>query len=474
MRATPPMDPMPPPPSPRRTSSRRALVVLASVLVALSAALPHPLVAGAAEPTVSLPQPPAAGAAEPAAPSAGGTAAQGADGLTTPSTAPSAGGTAAQGADGLTTPSTAEQREQLEEDLEAATADEQRLAGELTAAAAERDRLQLLLVDVGRRAVRAVESLEAADVALVRADGELAAARSRLAATDRALSEGIEELQDQAVDSFIVGGHGEPIGALAGAADVRELGAASTYRDVVLEHQDTIVQRVARLKVERVRNEDAASTAKEGAQAAVRSAGQRRSTVEEEERELKLLEDANAIAVLNHATLLNEVQARKRLYEVELAALVELSRSLADALAARQVGQVVVDPAAGGRLVLPIPSARLSSRFGLRVHPIFGTARLHAGIDLAAPTGTEIGAAAGGTVVTAGVLGGYGNAVVIDHGGGLSTLYAHQSSLAVTVGQVVGPGQVVGRVGSTGNSTGPHLHFEVRVFGTPVDPVSRL
>lgn len=447
------MDSMPPPPSSPRTPPCRALAVLASVLVAVGATLAPPSAAGAAEPPITLPQPPAAGAVEPVTPSAGGTA---------------------QDADGLATPPTAEQRQQLEEDLEAATAEEERLAGELDAAAAERDRLQLLLVDVGRRAVRAVDSLEAADVALVRADAELAAARSRLAATDLALTEGIEELQDQAVDSFIVGGRSEPIGALAEAGDVRELGAVSTYRDVVLEHQDAIVQRVERLKVERVRNEQAASTAKEAARTAVRRAGERRSTVEMEQSELKLLEDANAIAVLNHVTLLGDVQARKAHYEMELAALVELSRSLADALAARQLGQVVVDPAATGRLVLPIPSARLSSRFGLRVHPLFGTTRLHAGMDLAAPTGTVIGAAAGGTVVTAGWLGGYGNAVVIDHGGGLSTLYAHQSSLAVTVGQVVAPGQSVGRVGSTGNSTGPHLHFEVRVFGTPVDPVSRL
>jgi len=157
----------------------------------------------------------------------------------------------------------------------------------------------------------------------------------------------------------------------------------------------------------------------------------------------------------------------------ELAALVELSRSLNEALASRQVGQVV-SPAARGRLLLPVPTARMSSSFGPRVHPIFGTTRLHAGMDLAAPTGTPISAAAPGAVVTAGWLGGYGNAVVVDHGGGLSTLYAHQSALAVTVGQAVGAGDVVGRVGSTGNSTGPHLHFEVRVLGTPVDPANYL
>jgi murein DD-endopeptidase MepM/ murein hydrolase activator NlpD len=408
------------------------------VLVALS------VVAGA-----TLPLPSAAGAAEPTAPP-----------VTTTTTVPDER-------------EQREQRQRLEEDLEAATTEERRLAGELAAAAAERDRLQLLLTDVAQRAVGAVQSLEAAEAALGRANGELAAARSRLAVTRRALRAGIDELKDQAVDSFIVGGQDEAIGALTDADDVRELGAASTYRDIVLERQDTIVDRVERLKVERVRNERAASQAKEAAAGAVVAADQRRSAVEAEQLELEVLEDANAIAVANHATLLGDVQARKARYEMELAALVELSRSLNEALASRQVGQVV-SPAARGRLLLPVPTARMSSSFGPRVHPIFGTTRLHAGMDLAAPTGTPISAAAPGAVVTAGWLGGYGNAVVVDHGGGLSTLYAHQSALAVTVGQAVGAGDVVGRVGSTGNSTGPHLHFEVRVLGTPVDPANYL
>jgi murein DD-endopeptidase MepM/ murein hydrolase activator NlpD len=397
----------------------------------------------------TLPLPPAAGAAEPTDPP-----------VTTTTTVPDER-------------EQREQRQRLEEDLEAATTEERRLAGELAAAAAERDRLQLLLTDVAQRAVGAVQSLEAAEAALGRANGELAAARSRLAVTRRALRAGIDELKDQAVDSFIVGGQDEAIGALTDADDVRELGAASTYRDIVLERQDTIVDRVERLKVERVRNERAASQAKEAAAGAVVAADQRRSAVEAEQLELEVLEDANAIAVANHATLLGDVQARKARYEMELAALVELSRSLNEALASRQVGQVV-SPAARGRLLLPVPTARMSSSFGPRVHPIFGTTRLHAGMDLAAPTGTPISAAAPGAVVTAGWLGGYGNAVVVDHGGGLSTLYAHQSALAVTVGQAVGAGDVVGRVGSTGNSTGPHLHFEVRVLGTPVDPANYL
>jgi murein DD-endopeptidase MepM/ murein hydrolase activator NlpD len=108
---------------------------------------------------------------------------------------------------------------------------------------------------------------------------------------------------------------------------------------------------------------------------------------------------------------------------------------------------------------------------------VFGENRgshMHAGVDISASSGTPIRAAAGGTVVLAGWSGGYGNLTCIQHGGGVATCYAHQSSFAVGSGRRVSPGQVIGYVGSTGNSTGPHLHFEVRVGGSPVNPMSYL
>jgi murein DD-endopeptidase MepM/ murein hydrolase activator NlpD len=105
---------------------------------------------------------------------------------------------------------------------------------------------------------------------------------------------------------------------------------------------------------------------------------------------------------------------------------------------------------------------------------VLGTRRLHAGVDFGAGAGTPIVAADDGVVVSAGWLGGYGNAVIIDHTGGVATLYGHQSRLAVTSGASVSRGQVIGYVGSTGMSTGPHLHFEVRINGVPTDPMPRL
>ena len=118
-------------------------------------------------------------------------------------------------------------------------------------------------------------------------------------------------------------------------------------------------------------------------------------------------------------------------------------------------------------LIWPIQGV-LTSPFGMR------WGRMHEGIDIGAATGTPIYAAAGGTVIYAGWESGYGNLTVIDHGNGLATAYGHQSKIAVSNGQTVSRGQLIGYVGSTGHSTGPHLHFEVRANGTPVNPLSYL
>jgi murein DD-endopeptidase MepM/ murein hydrolase activator NlpD len=122
--------------------------------------------------------------------------------------------------------------------------------------------------------------------------------------------------------------------------------------------------------------------------------------------------------------------------------------------------------ATAARWVHPMPEARVTSCFGQR------WGRLHAGVDLAAPHGTPIRAAGGGTVALAGVEGGYGNAVLIDHGNGYLTHYGHMSAITVTIGQQVAPGEQIGNEGSTGHSTGPHLHFEVHkgTYKNPIEP----
>ena len=126
-----------------------------------------------------------------------------------------------------------------------------------------------------------------------------------------------------------------------------------------------------------------------------------------------------------------------------------------------------------GTLRWPI-QGRITSPFGWRIHPITWTRRLHTGIDIDGWYGQEIKAAKAGTVILAGVKGGFGNAVMIDHGNGWVTLYAHQQSLNVQVGQYVTTNTTIGFIGSTGDSTGPHLHFELRVNGVPTDPMRYL
>lgn len=126
-----------------------------------------------------------------------------------------------------------------------------------------------------------------------------------------------------------------------------------------------------------------------------------------------------------------------------------------------------------GQLAAPVV-APITSDFGWRIHPIYGTRRLHAGTDFGVDEGTPVHAADGGVVVEAGWVSGYGYTVIIDHGNGMSTLYAHNSEVAVSPGQTVSKGQVVSYSGNTGGSTGPHLHFEVRINGEPTDPMGYL
>lgn len=129
-------------------------------------------------------------------------------------------------------------------------------------------------------------------------------------------------------------------------------------------------------------------------------------------------------------------------------------------------------PYSGGKMMWPVPaSGRITSYFGYRIHPIFKTKKLHTGIDVGVPTGSAIVAASEGTVIYSDWLGSYGKAVLLDHGGGIVTLYAHNSALTVKVGQTVKRGNTIAKAGSTGNSTGPHLHFEVRKNGAYVDPL---
>lgn len=169
--------------------------------------------------------------------------------------------------------------------------------------------------------------------------------------------------------------------------------------------------------------------------------------------------------------ILSQLEQTKDKLEEQLDEMEDQSRAIEAQLRAYQAksgGKAYT----GGRFMKPA-SGPVVSGFGNRYHPILHKNRLHAGIDIGAGHGSPIVAAAAGTVVSAGWRGGYGNCVIIDHGGGLSTLYGHMSKISVSDGQKVNRGQRIGSVGSTGLATGPHLHWEVRVNGTPVNPSGR-
>lgn len=185
-------------------------------------------------------------------------------------------------------------------------------------------------------------------------------------------------------------------------------------------------------------------------------------SLEQEEKDKEVL-----ISQLAH-----EIEEMEEISEESERQLTELAKQ-ASALEAKK--NRIKTYYTGGQLGVPLKSEyRLSSPFGYRIHPITGKKKLHAGMDMAAPKGTPIYAAETGVVIVAQSWSGYGNTVIIDHGGGLWTLYGHMSEILAKKGETVKKGSKIGLVGSTGQSTGNHLHFEVRKNSEPVDPVPYL
>ena len=164
---------------------------------------------------------------------------------------------------------------------------------------------------------------------------------------------------------------------------------------------------------------------------------------------------------------LRELEKNEQEYAAYLA---EKTRAEADFR--RQYASTGTGNVKGISLIWPTNTNYITSNFSPnRVNPVTGVLRPHTGTDVGAQSGAPIWAAASGTVTFAGVNGGYGNCVIINHGNGVSTLYAHMSAIETSTGATVSQGARIGRVGSTGNSTGPHLHFEVLTNGTPIDPM---
>lgn len=288
---------------------------------------------------------------------------------------------------------------------------------------------------------------------------------------ERRVEDAVERLRKQIVASYVSGGQSSgTLEVLLQAADTDDLGIALTYSNVVVGDTEQLLRELEEARAEQRRAESAARAARARAEERRDEVEAAAAFITAARDEKKALVEQKNVQIVAEALALQEVRGRKALVESRITAMARASDGVTMLLAAVQAGQPDWFPGAFPTSN-PLPGYRIGSRFGMRVHPILGTARLHAGGDMGAPSGTPIRAAADGVVVFSGDRGGYGNVVVIDHGHSLGTLYAHQSRVHVAVGQVVLRGQVIGEVGSTGLSTGPHLHFETRLRGAPIDPL---
>jgi murein DD-endopeptidase MepM/ murein hydrolase activator NlpD len=185
---------------------------------------------------------------------------------------------------------------------------------------------------------------------------------------------------------------------------------------------------------------------------------------EAEERRGQLARQVTAKRAALRAVVRERAASERAIRDLE-----EDSRALAALIQSLQSGAALGPHRSLSAFILPL-RGNVTSRFGFRRHPVFRLRQFHQGLDIAAARGTPVLAASAGRVLFAGWYGGYGKLVVLDHGQGISTLYGHLSAILVKPGQAIAQGQPIGRVGSTGYSTGPHLHYEVRQNGRPIDP----
>ncbi len=370
-------------------------------------------------------------------------------------------------------PSQLDELKILSSDYELATSEEieflKRYLAAQEQATALKDEVEALNLTVA--SVQA--ELAAAQGRVDAADKELAAVDAHLAETNDRLGRERDRLRVQAVQAYMGGGRAGGTAtaeAVVRAESMNDLGASLVYADTLVVEQRRSIDRIVELKAEIERLLDDADVKQEVAIRARDSVTERKAAVEAQREAQELLRARVQASADLQQQLLKEVTEKRSGYAERIAALTRVSDGISETLAKRQVGQSLPVPTLGIMLP-PLERLQFNSPFGARVDPILGGARMHNGVDLGASSGTPIRASADGEVVISSDQGGYGLCIVIDHGAGLGTLYGHQSALGVQVGDQVKRGQVIGFVGSTGKSTGPHLHWEVRQFGQPVNPV---
>ena len=356
----------------------------------------------------------------------------------------------------------------LSSQMDAATASKSQLAGDVRAATARMDEVLASLEALGDDLGLLKAQLVVKERALSQAQTRLHEQYQVLAQTRSDLDLARAEAEAWAIETYMSAGSGAPDVAFS----------ATAWNDVILGLgylEQITASGVATVgafegllgEEEQVGTEIAATEAALAEE--VISLEETEAKLEALEAELDAKSEELRAEVERQRALLAQVEAEIAEMEGELAGLEKEESSIRSVIAERSS----VGGRAPGRLVRPVPGA-IGSGFGPRYHPILGYTRMHNGVDMSCSSGEAIVAAEDGVVILAGAKGGFGNTVMVDHGGGMVTLYAHQSGYAVSSGQTVTAGQVVGYCGSTGLSTEPHLHFEVRVNGDPRNPAGYL
>ncbi len=347
------------------------------------------------------------------------------------------------------------------EELESQLQDLQKKAEEQQA---KTDKLDARIGTISEQLRELSEDVKEAETEYNAIESELQATEMRIEQNQELLEETERELADKQsqlrgrIRNVYMHGQISYIDVLFGAKDFSDF----------LTRMD-LFKRVIASDYELVQTVQAAKRTVEATRAALerQRAEEARLARDAEEKHQDLLEkqaDKNALL----AKVENDREVSQQAYEELLAASQEVERLIQ---ASRYRYQF---PGGGsGAMIWPL-IGEITSEYGWRIHPIYGTSRYHSGMDIGGDYGDPILAAAAGIVTYSGWISGYGYAVIIDHGGGISTLYGHNEALAVSEGQTVAQGQVIAYCGSTGNSTGPHCHFEVREGGEPVDPMGYL
>lgn len=352
----------------------------------------------------------------------------------------------------------------LADDLEDQLADLQRQAEEQQAKTNE---ASAKVESVSERLRQIQEELRVATAEYKEVKGQLDSVEDKISDNTELLQKTEADLKvknkklQQRVRDIYINGQISYVDVLFGAKDFADLMTRMDVLKRIIKHDYDLIMKVKEEKATVENTRAQLEKDKAEAEVLVTDAQAKKAKVEDKESEQQVLLDQ---AVYDRDT-------SERMYEEIMAA----SQEVANMIRRSQMSSAGYSgaPAGAGGMIWPI-SGPITSEFGWRTHPIFGTARFHSGLDIGGDYGMPIYAAASGTVIYAGWISGYGNAVIIDHGGGVTTLYGHNDSLNVSEGENVAQGQVIAMCGSTGNSTGPHCHFEVRENGEPVSPYGYL